>query len=140
MPKNIKAVVDSNVIISAIIGISFTSRQIFTAFVEGMFTPVVSDDLIKELRDVVKKPRLKKYFSPINVKRFQTLIHADAINVTPAQTIDVCRDPKDNFILAIALEARADFIVSGDGDLLALNPFKGVSILPPREFLDILKK
>ena len=47
----------------------------------------------------------------------------------------MCRDSKDNKILELAVSGAADFVVSGDGDLLVLHPFRGISILRPREFL-----
>ncbi len=52
----------------------------------------------------------------------------DIVNVKP-----YCRDPKDDVFLALALEAKADLIITGDSDLLVLNPFKGVQILAPSE-------
>jgi putative PIN family toxin of toxin-antitoxin system len=48
----------------------------------------------------------------------------------------ICRDPKDDFILECAVKGRADLIVTGDKDLLALGSFEGVAILTPREYLD----
>jgi predicted nucleic acid-binding protein len=50
--------------------------------------------------------------------------------------VEVCRDPKDNKILALAFEHSSDFIVSGDNDLLILNPYKNIPILTPNGFLE----
>lgn len=52
------------------------------------------------------------------------------------ETIVVCRDPKDDKLLELAVSGNADFLVTGDKDLLVLNPFRGVEIITPREFLD----
>jgi predicted nucleic acid-binding protein len=51
------------------------------------------------------------------------------------ETITDCRDAKDNKFLELAVSGKADCVVSGDSDLLVLNPFRGISILTPREFL-----
>jgi putative PIN family toxin of toxin-antitoxin system len=57
----------------------------------------------------------------------------DLVNATDA--IAVCRDPKDNMILELAVSGKADVIVTGDDDLLVLNPFREIAILNPQEFL-----
>lgn len=56
--------------------------------------------------------------------------------VEPQEQIQACRDPKDDIYLETAVSAQADCIVSGDPDLLALHPFRGIFILTPRDFLD----
>jgi predicted nucleic acid-binding protein len=59
--------------------------------------------------------------------------------VVPNRRITVCRDPKDNKVLEGAVAGRADVIVSGDEDLLVLNPFEGIPIVGPAEFLAMLQ-
>ena len=139
MIKELKAVIDTNVIISAVIGKSATSVKIYNAFAESRFTPVLSPPLQEEIFNAVRKPRLRKYFKAREMKRFKELLKIDTILVTPAKKVYLCRDPKDNFILEIALEAKADFIVSGDDDLLVLKFFRGIPIISPKEFLAKLK-
>ena len=58
---------------------------------------------------------------------------ADYVEVT--ETVEASRDPDDNMFLALAVAGRADLIVSGDDDLLALHPFRGIAIVRPREAL-----
>lgn len=58
---------------------------------------------------------------------------ATPINVT--EQIDTCRDPKDNKLLELAVSGKAHCLVTGDSDLLALNPFRGIPILRAAEFL-----
>jgi predicted nucleic acid-binding protein len=55
-------------------------------------------------------------------------------------TIQVCHNPKDDMVLALALGGRADVIVSGDKDLLSLSPHRGIPILTPREFLTMVRE
>lgn len=52
-----------------------------------------------------------------------------------AERIAVCRDPKDDKFLELAVNGKADVIVSGDADLLVLNPFRGITIVPPATFV-----
>ena len=58
--------------------------------------------------------------------------------MTPAERLTVGRDPRDNRFLEVALTGKADVIVSGDQDLLVLNPFDGIPIIPPGRFLQAL--
>jgi predicted nucleic acid-binding protein len=60
------------------------------------------------------------------------------VNVT--ETIDACRDPKDNRILELAVSGAAVMIVTGDRDLLGLHPFRGIPIVTPAEFVELLKR
>ncbi len=70
-----------------------------------------------------------------DVEALLALILLRAELVTPDRTIVVCRDPKDDKFLEIAIAGSADVIVSGDKDLLALHPFEGTPIVAPAEFL-----
>jgi putative PIN family toxin of toxin-antitoxin system len=60
----------------------------------------------------------------------------DAVWIEPIETISACRDSKDDKFLEVAINGSASCIVSGDEDLLLLNPFRGVPILTPRDFLN----
>ncbi len=55
-------------------------------------------------------------------------------------SIEICRDPDDNKFLEIAIDGKADHIISGDKDLLALNPFQGIPIIKPADFIALLEK
>jgi uncharacterized protein len=58
--------------------------------------------------------------------------------VDAVETITACRDPKDDKFLELAVSGHANYIVSGDSDLLALDPFRGVQIIPPHSFLKLV--
>jgi len=53
------------------------------------------------------------------------------------ERIEVCRDPKDNMFLELAVNGHADVIITGDADLIALHPFRGIAILNPATYLDL---
>ncbi len=59
--------------------------------------------------------------------------------VSPDQKVNVCRDKKDNFLIESALEGKADYLVTGDDDLLLLNPFQNIKIIKPKDFEKMLK-
>ncbi|MBI5873893.1 MAG: putative toxin-antitoxin system toxin component, PIN family [Candidatus Omnitrophica bacterium] len=139
MKKELRAVIDTNVIISAAIGKSAVFTKIYDSFVNSLFTPVLSVSLREEIFGAVRKPSLRKYFRAEEMKRFRELIKVDTLLVTPSKKIVLCRDAKDNIVLEAALEAKADLIVTGDKDLLCLNPFQNIRIITPKEFVDRLK-
>jgi uncharacterized protein len=62
-----------------------------------------------------------------------------SILVDISETINICRDPKDNMLLELAISGKANVIVSGDSDLLVLHPFRDIAILQPQVFLTIFK-
>jgi len=140
MKKELRAVIDTNIIVSAVIGKSATLVNIYESFVGNRFTPVFSPQLQQEILNVIRKPRLRKYFGTEETKRFKGLLKVDSILVVPAKKVSVCRDTKDNILLETALEAKADFIVTGDKDLLILKSFSGIPIVNPRRFSDKLNK
>jgi uncharacterized protein len=78
--------------------------------------------------------------SPIDAGReaLANLLILRGEEICPAESVTVCRDPKDNKFLEVAATGRADVIVTGDDDLLVLHPFRGIPILGPREFLTML--
>ena len=136
--QEIKAVIDSNVLVSILKG-SRRLSSIYTAFKEERFRLVVSVELLKELSAVLYRPRLK--IGSRDIKELFRLIKIKALRIKPQnRVLNACRDPKDNFILELAAEAKADFIVTGDKDLLVLSPFCGISIITPKEFLSQLRK
>ena len=133
-----KVVIDSNIIVSILKG-SATLSLIYAAFKEGRFRLIISAEILKELSAVLYQPRLR--IDHQDIKELFSLIKLKAIRLKPRiKLTNACRDPKDNFILELGMEAKADFIVTGDKDLLMLKSFHGISILTPKEFLTRLKK
>ncbi len=87
--------------------------------------------------DVLNRPRLRAKYGlrPEDAAAVLKLILLRGAEVRPTRRITVCRDPKDDKFLEVAVAGRADAIVSGDLDLLVLSPFEGIPILEPAEFL-----
>jgi uncharacterized protein len=104
-------------------------------------TVCASEQLIAELREVISRERFDRYLSAGDRQKFLDLVQENfkmfAVLATDVERVDpACRDPRDNFVLALALVAEAAVIVSSDHDLLVLHPWSGVSILTPAQFLE----
>jgi putative PIN family toxin of toxin-antitoxin system len=95
---------------------------------------------LDELQDVLTRRRFDSYVGLDSRIAFSETIRSHAQIFTPAKSVldevkGCCRDDSDDFVLAVAFSAQADTIVSCDQDLLVLNPWRGVAILTPAQFL-----
>lgn len=130
--RSVKVIFDTNIWISFLIGKRLARLRTFIT--EGRITIVLTDQLIEELRIVTSRKKLKNYFPEGSVDELIGLLQVIAVNVTIKQKNSISRDPKDNFLLDLIEYSKADFLVTGDKDLLALNPFKTARILSPSAF------
>ncbi|HEY4194626.1 MAG TPA: putative toxin-antitoxin system toxin component, PIN family [Mucilaginibacter sp.] len=128
-------VIDTNILVSAFILPQSVSRKVLNkALKEGRI--VISQVIADEFTEVLVRPKFDKYL-PLETRLeiiddFISVIYM----VKPTVQITECRDPKDNKFLELACTANARFIISGDKDLLFLNPFRGISIKTATEFLN----
>lgn len=136
-------VLDTNILVSAAISPKGPSAEIIKAWRAGRFSWVTSIPLLDELGRVLSSRRVRRYltWSSQEVREFVRLAGETAGVVEPARMISVIAgDPADNRILEAAAEAKADYIVSGDSDLLSLGEFEGILILSPVRFLAVLRE
>lgn len=80
-----------------------------------------SQELLEEFMEVAERPKFKKYFSKQDIKSLLARIHTKAEFITTKSVITICRDPKDNFLLALAKDGKASHLITGDADLLVLK-------------------
>lgn len=132
-----RAVIDTGVFVSALIRKQGTIGDVLRALRDGRFTAIYTTDIVVEIIDVLgrEKFRAKYHIEPDDITTLVNLIRLRGELVTPTKKVTACRDPKDDKFLEAALVAKADCIVSGDADLLVLNPFEEIPILRPAEFL-----
>ena len=132
-----RAVVDTGVLVSALIRRQGTTGDVLLALRDGRFTIIYTTDILVEVVDVLGRAplRLKYHVQPEDLTALINLIRLRGELVVPTRRITACRDAADNKFLEAALAGEADCIVSGDGDLLSLTPFQGLPILRPAEFL-----
>src|SRR5215469_208110 len=97
-------------------------------------TPLMSVETLQELSQVLARPKFDPYVSVQDRQRFIALLGGVVRMVTISHRVAACRDPKDDKFLHVALNGEAQLIVTGDADLLTLNPFHNVEILNPAVF------
>jgi putative PIN family toxin of toxin-antitoxin system len=98
---------------------------------------LISDETFQELESVLLRAKFDRYSTIAERLGFLALVKATARRIEFISPVLACRDPKDDKFLARALSGRASVILTGDDDLLALHPFRGIDILNPRQFLDL---
>ncbi|MFQ3597179.1 MAG: putative toxin-antitoxin system toxin component, PIN family [Chloroherpetonaceae bacterium] len=128
-------VFDVNVVISAAIAENSRPEQSLKKAIRAG-TVVVSDSVVDELVEVLNRKKFDCYLSLEKRAVFLKNFLSVAKVVTVSERITACRDPSDDKYLELAVAANASAIVSGDPDLLALNPFRNIPVLSPNEFLD----
>ena len=114
----LKIVIDTNIWIRALLAGPVT-LPVLEAWLEKKFQVLISQPLLDELQSVCQRPRLKKYIKPNRVESLIEQLLWRAVMVSVTTVPPYCRDPKDNPVLATAIDGRADAIVSGDADLRA---------------------
>lgn len=136
----LRVVADANVLISAALARSpnAPSVLILEAALDGRLDLVTSPQLLGEITSVLKRPRLRKYLSTDEELRFVAGLATQTILLTdpPGPPAAVCRDPDDDYLVALATARHADAIVSGDPDLHAIdNKQLDIEILTPRQLV-----
>jgi putative PIN family toxin of toxin-antitoxin system len=127
-------VIDTNVIISALLFRSSVARQSFDKALNNGYI-LQSFETIGELDNVLRREKFNKYITETERLQFLGELVAQAKLIQIVETITECRDPKDDKFLELAINGNANFIVSGDQDLLVLHPFRDIPILNPTAFL-----
>jgi putative PIN family toxin of toxin-antitoxin system len=135
-----RAVVDTNILVRAVIQPLGTVGPVLLRLRHGEYTLLYARSLLEAWVDVLNRPRIRDK-TRLTDQELQTvlgLILLRGEGVTVEKRITACRDPKDAKFLEVAVAGSADVIVSGDQDLLVLHPFAGIPIVPPAAFLQML--
>lgn len=127
-----RVVIDTNIWISFLIGkhLAGLHRHIDSGRVEV----VTCEAQLRELADVLNRPRIRKYISEVQAETFLDLLCEIALMVEPVQGPTICRDPKDDYLLYTAIATQADYLVSGDNDLLTLDYIVDTKIITYTDF------
>ena len=136
----IRAVVDTSIVVRAVLKPLGTVGPILDLLAEKRYLLLYSEATLEEVIDVLVRPRLRRRF-PLQSRDPQTVVDLILLRgeaVKPRHRLTVCRDPKDDKFLDVAVEGHADALVSGDEDLLVLHPFQAIPIVQPAEFLAML--
>lgn len=131
-----RVVIDTNVLISRLLlPQSIPAQAVRKARRQGRL--LVSEATMYELADVLARAKLDRYITLENRRRFLRQLRRVTEVVQIIQVVRECRDPEDDKILEVALNGRADVIITGDEDLLVLQPWRGIAIVTPKEYLNL---
>jgi putative PIN family toxin of toxin-antitoxin system len=141
-----KILIDTNVWISAFLDPSGYPAKIITAWLEDKIQIVISMPLLKEILDVLQRPRIqKKYqYSAEEIKTYLDLIFQRAEKIEPAGNINLCRDTRDNIVLETALSGQAKYLVTRDDDikrdpdLIQAMSKSGIEVITVSRFLEVI--
>jgi hypothetical protein len=129
-----RIVIDNNVYVSRFLKLSsIPGLAVVKALREGK--TLISTATWVELREVLQRPKFARFIRPGLLEPYLTDVWRTAEQVTISTPIRACRDPRHDKFLEVAVHGRADAIVTGDQDLLVLNPFRGIAILTPRDYV-----
>lgn len=131
--KTLRLVIDTNLWVSFLITRNY--HKLDKIIVNHQAQLLFSKELLAEFIDVVNRPKLKKYFSKKDVEILLHSLEKNLHLIEVSSTVKLCRDPKDNFLLALAKDGKADYLITGDNDLLVLKKIDTTRIISITEFL-----
>ena len=128
--------IDANTVVSAALNPNGVPRRALAA-ARARGVIVLSEAVYGEIAEVLARPKFTRVLTEDRRRETLELLAVAALWVEPEKAVHDCRDAKDNRYLELALAAQATTIVSGDEDLLVLDPWRGVRVLRPARFLEI---
>ena len=130
-----KVILDTNLWISFLISGKFD--LIDKLLLRERIILIFSDELIEEFITVISRPKFKKYFSKNDVDRILRMFDSYGKLIATSSKTTICRDIKDNFLLDLAIDSNADFLLTGDEDLLILQKIGHTQILSFSSFIKL---
>ena len=135
--KPLKLIIDTNLWVSFIISNKLNLLDQLLLVEEARL--LFSKELITEIQQTIAKPKLKKYFGTKSLEEMLMAFEPFIDLIEVESIIAICRDPKDNFLLALAKDGKADYLLTGDKDLLELKKFGKTIIKTIISFIDETK-
>src|SRR5579863_1798381 len=129
-----RCVIDTNVVVSASVFALSVPRQAVERVLHKSIL-LFSDFTMDELKNVLFRSKFDRYVSRKERAIFLSQLSAAAELVPIIQLVRECRDPEDDKLLEVALNGRAEVIITGDADLLAMHPWREISVLAPADYL-----
>jgi len=131
-----KVIIDSNIWVSFMIGKSL--RNLVQYIRNEQITIITCEEQLKELSDAFRKPKLQKYFQPHQIATFFSFLQGVSHIVSITEIAPLCRDPKDDYLLALSITSDAHFLVTGDADLLDMQQISNTIIIKYADFESIM--
>lgn len=133
--KKSRVIFDTNILISFLINNDFSkiNHLIFSNKIKLIF----SEELLEEFLEVCQRPKFSKYFNNKNLSELLEMLLLNGEIVSVKSKLEVCRDKKDDFLLNLAKDSKANFLITGDKDLLDLKQIEKTTICTFKYFIDI---
>lgn len=133
MPKKVdRIVIDTNLWISFLLNKDF--KKLDEQIKKGNVKLIFSVELIDEFLTVADRPKFRKFFSKRDIEELIELFDSYGEIIRVYSKVDICRDHKDNFILSLLKDSEADYLLTGDRDLLELREFHGTKIFKMTDY------
>ncbi len=136
-PSKVRIIVDTNIWISFLIGKRIQALK--PLIISGKVELIITEQLVNEIINVTQRPKLVKYFSEDKVMDFISLLKIISTNYKIKDNDHGFVDPKDNFLLTLAEISNADFLITGDTQLIQLGKFVNTKIIGPQDFITHFK-
>lgn len=136
--KKIKVILDANIFVSFFLTGGETIASVFALWKRGEFEVFASTDIVAEVYRIFRYPKIQKRVTSVDQKAMTQTVEDLIERVYPHERTHELRDPDDEKYLEAASECQADYLVSGDRDLLSLKKFGRTRIVSPKEFVEIL--
>jgi putative PIN family toxin of toxin-antitoxin system len=133
----LKVIFDTNLWISYLI--SNRLIEIDLLLEKGLIKLIFSEESLGEFIEVANRPKFSKFFSEENIVELLNLMDQFSEIMDVHSEVSICRDPKDNFLLALAKDSDADYLVTGDKDLLDIKIFENTRIITLKELKEALE-
>jgi len=135
----VRVVVDTNVLVSALLHRTALPHQLVMLWRQGRFKLLTSVEQLDELRRVTRYPKIRARLNPALAGRLINDVKGVAEVIDPLPEVSICRDPWDNYLLATIEAGNANALVTGDkADLLGLDRHAGARIVTVRRFLEMV--
>ena len=136
-----RVVLDTNQIVSGLLMRRGAQAELLEAWRDRRFLLITSPFILRETEEVLSRPflRRKYHLQENRIERFLNLLRLDSLQVPGITCPRVCRDPNDNAIIGCAVEGEAEYLVTGDKDLLVLTEYKGIRITTARHYIERMR-
>jgi len=132
--RRLRVALDTNMFVSTIIAVSSVPAEAIAKALQTA-TVLVSLETWDEIEEVLMREKFDRYQTAPFRRAYLDFLQQAVDFVSVHSKVTICRDVKDDKLLALALDGNADLIVTGDKDLLVLNPFEGIPIITPLDYL-----
>ena len=133
-----RVVIDSNIWVSFMIGKNL--RNLVQYIRNEQITIITCEKQLQELSDAFQKPKLQRYFQPNQIATFFSFLKGISQIVMIKTITPLCRDPKDDYLLALSIASEAHFLVTGDADLLEIQHINNTAIIKYIDFEKVINK